>query len=306
MQRIRLTFFFLITTISCLAQEQHFITSDSVNLYVKVKGKGIPCLYIHGGPGAGSYWMEKFSGDLLEERFTMIYLDLRGVGRSTSPANKDYSINRMVKDFEEIRKHLGIEEWLIMGHSFSGTMVTGYTLQHPKSIKGLMMFNCTLDIEESINKSWIPYACKILGITDLAFYNSDTVTTHQKLNRLFSLLNEKGLSWQMTFANKENEAKMNATYSEIKGWNSDFAGIGISHKDYLVNFKSYTSKIKKPVLFFYGKADRTVGPEHYKGVKFPNMLLWGSDVGHVPFMENKDDLKKAIDGYLIKVKLVKD
>ena len=93
MQRIRLTFFFLITTISCLAQEQHFITSDSVNLYVKVKGKGIPCLYIHGGPGAGSYWMEKFSGDLLEERFTMIYLDLRGVGRSTSPANKDYSIN---------------------------------------------------------------------------------------------------------------------------------------------------------------------------------------------------------------------
>lgn len=303
MQRTRLTFIFLIAAISCLAQEQRFITSDSVNLYVNVKGKGIPCLYIHGGPGAGSYWMEKFAGDMLEERFIMIYLDLRGVGRSTSPVNKDYSMSRMVQDFEEIRKHLGIEEWLIMGHSFSGTTVTGYALQHPNSIKGLMMFNCTLDIEESINKSWIPYACKILGITDKDYYNSDTVTAHQKLNRLFVLLNKAGLSWKMTFASKENEARMNATYSEIPNWNSDFAGIGISHKDYLVNFKPFTTQIKKPVLFFYGRTDRTVGPEHYKGVKFPNMLLWGSDVGHVPFMGNKADVEKAIVSYLKKFNL---
>jgi proline iminopeptidase len=306
MKKTFLLYSFLLTAITCLAQEQRFITSDSVNLYVNVKGKGIPCLYIHGGPGAGSYWMEKFSGDLLEERFTMIYLDLRGVGRSTSPQNKDYCMNRMVQDFEEIRKHLGIEEWLIMGHSFAGMMVTGYVLQHQKSIKGLMMFNCTLDIEESINKSWIPYACRILDITDPAFYSSCTVTTHQKINRLFSILNEKDLSWKMTFANRENEVKMNATFSEIKGWNSDFAGIGISHKDYLINFKPFTSQIKKPVLFFYGKDDQTIGPEHYKGVNFPNMLLWGSDVGHVPFMENKDDLKKAIEGYLKKFKIAND
>jgi proline iminopeptidase len=293
----------LLTAITCLAQEQRFMTSDSVNLYLKVKGKGIPCLYIHGGPGAGSYWMEKFSGDLLEERFKMIYLDLRGVGRSTSPVNKDYSMNRMLKDFEEIRKHLGIDEWLIMGHSFSGTIVTRYALQHPNSIKGMMMFNCVLDINESINKSWIPYACKILDIRDMTYYNNGSVTTHEKLNRLFGLLNKAGLSWKMTFAKKENEEKMNSTFSEIANWNHDFAGVGISHKDYLINFKTYTSQIKKPVLFFYGKSDRTVGPEHYKGVNFPNMLLWESDVGHVPFMENKTDVGEAIGIYLKKIGL---
>jgi proline iminopeptidase len=303
MHRIRLTFIFLIAAISCLAQEQRFMTSDSVNLYVKVKGKGMPCLYIHGGPGSGSYWMEKFSGDILEERFKMIYLDLRGVGRSASPANKDYSMNRMVQDFEEIRKHLGIDEWLILGHSFSGTIVTRYALQHPNSIKGMMLFNCTLDIEESINKSWIPFACKMLGIADMTYYKNDAVTTHDKLNRLFGLLNKAGLSWKMTFANKENEQKMNLTFSEIPDWNHDFAGIGISHKDYLINFKAFTSQIKRPVLFFYGKSDWTVGPEHYKGVNFPNMLLWGSNVGHVPFMENKIDMEKAMDSYLKKFNL---
>lgn len=52
--------------------------------------------------------------------------------------------------------------------------------------------------------------------------------------------------------------------------------------------------MKMPVLFFYGRTDWAVGPEHYKYVRFPNMLLWGSDVGHVPFLENPADLEKAI------------
>src|SRR5512140_1675554 len=80
------------------AQEMHIKTSDGVDLYVKVKGEGTPCLYIHGGPGSGSYWLEKFSGDMLEKHFKMIYLDQRGVARSTSPADANYSMDRMVQD----------------------------------------------------------------------------------------------------------------------------------------------------------------------------------------------------------------
>ncbi len=101
---------------------KHIITSDSVDLFVTVKGKGTPCLYIHGGPGSGSWWLEKFSGQMLESKLQMIYLDQRGVGRSTSPKSGDFSFERMVKDFEEIRAALGIKRWLIMGHSFGGIL----------------------------------------------------------------------------------------------------------------------------------------------------------------------------------------
>jgi len=94
---------------SLQAQERHIIASDSVNLYVNVKGRGTPCLYIHGGPGSGSYWMEKFMGEYLEQHFQMIYLDQRGVGRSSSPGDNNYSMERMIKDFEEVREYLGIK-----------------------------------------------------------------------------------------------------------------------------------------------------------------------------------------------------
>lgn len=102
------------------ATVRHILTSDGVDLYVTVKGAGTPCLYIHGGPGCGSHWLEKFSGAMLEKKYRMIYLDQRGAGRSTSPKDGNYSMDRMVRDFEEVRTVWGVEWWIMVGHSFRG------------------------------------------------------------------------------------------------------------------------------------------------------------------------------------------
>ena len=138
----QLFFLFLILNFALLsnAQVHHIITSDSVDLYVTVKGEGTPCLYIHGGLGSGSYWLEKFFGDSLEKHFRMIYLDQRGVGCSTSPKNKDFSMDRMAKDFEEVRQALGIKQWLTLGHSFGGILQMGYIERYPQSIKQNISF----------------------------------------------------------------------------------------------------------------------------------------------------------------------
>ncbi len=255
----------------------------------------MPCLYIHGGPGSGSYWMEKFAGDILEKRFRMVYIDLRGVGRSGSPVNGEYGMERMVKDFEEVRAHLGVERWMVMGHSFSGTLLTGYALRQPQAIEGMMMFNCTLDLQESISQSWVPRAVALLEVENPAYYVSDSVSLHEKLNRLFGQLNQKDLGWKLAFDSKEQETRMNATFHEIPDWNGAFSGIGLSHPDYLRNFKPLTSEINIPVLYFYGARDWTIGPDHYKGIQFPKLLLYPAEVGHVPFMDQKTEVARAID-----------
>ena len=93
----------------------HVMTSDSISLYVHVKGEGPMCLYLHGGPGSGSTWMEAVSGHMLEKRFTMVYLDQRGVCKSETPKNDDFSFARQIQDWEEVRQALGIDHWLLMG-----------------------------------------------------------------------------------------------------------------------------------------------------------------------------------------------
>ena len=143
MKKNYLLLFLIFIGLNCKAQEKHILTSDSVSLYVIVKGSGTPCLYIHGGPGSGSFWVEKFFGNVLEQHFQMIYLDQRGVGRSTSPKDHNYSMERIVKDFEEVRNSLGIKQWLTLGHSFGGILQMGYAERHPKIISGMLMINCT-------------------------------------------------------------------------------------------------------------------------------------------------------------------
>lgn len=277
------------------AQERKIRTSDGVDLYINVRGTGTPCLYIHGGPGSGSYWLEKFSGDLLEKHFQMIYLDQRGVCRSTSPADSNYSMDRMVKDFEEVRQALGIKQWLTLGHSFGGILQMGYAERHPESIKGMLMICCGLNMKEAMHEM-VPKACEILG-KDVRSYTDQSLAPEEKMKRIQSLygeLREKDLFWKMGYADRKSFEMMNASFDDIPTWNKDFENIAMSYDDYMADYKEKTVSVKMPVLFFHGSTDFMVGPNHYKGVKFPNVLLWESKVGHIPFIENKPDLEKAI------------
>ncbi|NMC59984.1 MAG: alpha/beta hydrolase [Candidatus Methanofastidiosa archaeon] len=282
------------------AQEREIITSDSVKLYVKVKGTGTPCLYIHGGPGSGSYWLEKFFGDFLEQHFQMIYLDQRGVSRSSSPKDKNYSLDRMIQDFEEVRGALGIKEWLTLGHSFGGILQMAYIEKYPQSVKGMIMINCTLNMKESFCNSWIPKAAEFAGVNYTLPQIDSPDAILNTMMEVSKAMDEKMVMWKMAYSSQRNDSLMNSSYMEIPNWNNDFSSVALSIKDYWNDYKAETSKIKIPVLFFYGHTDWMVGPKHFVNVKFPNMIVWGSDVGHMPFLENRDDLERAIDKYIMK------
>lgn len=119
----------------------------------------------------------------------MIYLDQRGCGRSPSPLNKNYSIERMIKDFEEVRKALNIDDWSIMGqgHSFGGILQTYYANIHSKKIKGMLMFNCTLDMKESIEDSYIPSVVDFFEIKNPTLYTNQLISLVSQLDSIQKL-----------------------------------------------------------------------------------------------------------------------
>jgi len=45
----------------------------------------------------------------------------------------------MLYDIETIRKHLKIDKWIVMGHSFGGMLASYYASKFPSSIKGLIL-----------------------------------------------------------------------------------------------------------------------------------------------------------------------
>src|SRR5688572_25858964 len=132
--------------------QPHFVdslyitTSDSVNLFVKRSGSGYPVLFIHGGPGSNSYYFEKEGGDIFSKDVQLIYLDQRGCGRSDSSQASDYSLARVVKDFDEVRQYFGYKQWMLMAHSFGGILATEYAYKYQPAIKAMVYLNCTINL----------------------------------------------------------------------------------------------------------------------------------------------------------------
>jgi proline iminopeptidase len=222
---------------------------------------------MHGGPGSGAYWLEYFSGDILENKFRMIYVDQRGVSRSESPANQDFSIDRMIKDFEEIREALGIEKWLTLGHSFGGILQMAYAEAYPDPLLGMIMINCTVDLNSAVNNI-MDFGIKELNITDTADYYDTAANKIEKASTLIGQMIDKGVFWKVHYSEEENFHKMAEVMSSIKGWNYDFSRRALGIADYFKDYGPVTEEINVPVLFFYGKNDHAIGEQHYKEYDF--------------------------------------
>lgn len=109
-------------------------------LYVDESGnpEGIPVLFVHGGPGAGcgKYDRRFFDPDI----YRIILFDQRGAGRSTPHASLEgNTTQQLVADMEVIRRHLGIERWVLFGGSWGSTLSLVYAETYPDRVMGLVL-----------------------------------------------------------------------------------------------------------------------------------------------------------------------
>ena len=120
---------------------QHSLAVDPPHiLYVEESGtpSGLPVLFVHGGPGAGteSYHRRFFDPD----RYRIILYDQRGCGHSTPHAELDGNTTQsLVADMERIREQLGIERWVIFGGSWGSTLALVYAETHPERVIALIL-----------------------------------------------------------------------------------------------------------------------------------------------------------------------
>jgi len=152
-------------------------------------------------------------------------------------------------------------------------------------------------MNESFENSWLPKALELAGKDAPAVCYDKSVSIYKRMLAIMPVLNQKGEMWKIFYAKEENSWKMNDTYSNFKSWNNNQSESILEIPEYCSDYRQLCPAIKQPVLFYYRTTDWAIGPEHFKGVNFPNNMLWRGEVGHLPFPENKEDLMKAITSY---------
>jgi proline iminopeptidase len=114
---------------------------DAVHsMYWEESGRpdGIPVVFLHGGPGAGSTPKHRRFFD--PDGYRIVVYDQRGAGRSTPLGElRANTTPHLVADLETLRRHLGVERWLVFGGSWGSTLAIAYAEAHPERCLGLML-----------------------------------------------------------------------------------------------------------------------------------------------------------------------
>jgi len=108
--------------------EGHVTTQDGVRLYFHKVGSGPKAIIIPNG----LYLLHDFKR--LAAGRTLIFYDLRNRGRSdavTDDSRLKSGIHHDVEDLEAVRRHFGVNQPDLIGHSYVGITVALYAMKYP-------------------------------------------------------------------------------------------------------------------------------------------------------------------------------
>jgi proline iminopeptidase len=95
-----------------------------------------PVVFLHGGPGIADMAGDAaYFGQLTADGYDVWVYDQAGTGRSSRLADpRQYTIARGVADLEAIRRRIGADRLVLIGHSYGGQVAAAYLAAHPDHV----------------------------------------------------------------------------------------------------------------------------------------------------------------------------
>lgn len=113
------------------------IQTNSVSLNVRVQGKGeLSLVFLHYWGGSSRTW-HRVTG-ALADRFQTVAIDQRGWGESEAGSG-DYSVATLADDAEAVVAALGLQRYVLVGHSMGGKVAQLLASRRPAGLAGLVL-----------------------------------------------------------------------------------------------------------------------------------------------------------------------
>jgi aminoacrylate hydrolase len=116
------------------------LAKDGCRIHYDVTGSGAPIVLVPGLGGDGRFWDGIVA--LLKDRFRLVTVDHRGVGRSDRPLG-EYRIGIVAQDIIGVIDQEGLERVHLVGHSTGGAIVQSLAIDAP-----------TRGLSATISSSW--------------------------------------------------------------------------------------------------------------------------------------------------------
>lgn len=160
---------------------------NNCNLHVEQYGIGNKqtIIFIHGAPGLGDCRADKSAFISLADTFHLIFLDMRGSGRSEEIP--PYTHEQWTSDIEELRKTLKLGKIILHGGSYGGFLSMEYALRYPENVSHVLLRDTAPNNSYSDASNKRALDANLPGVTEelITTLFDGQVNTNEELKEMF-------------------------------------------------------------------------------------------------------------------------
>ncbi|TIX46519.1 MAG: alpha/beta hydrolase [Mesorhizobium sp.] len=116
-----------------------FIGVTGVRLHVLEQGSGMPLILLHGNGSSAEDFRTSGMFDEAAGKYRVLAFDRPGFGRSTRPRGKWWTAAAQADLIHAAVAQLGIERYLVLGHSWGASVALQLARRHPASVAGIVL-----------------------------------------------------------------------------------------------------------------------------------------------------------------------
>jgi pimeloyl-ACP methyl ester carboxylesterase len=254
---------------------------NGINMYYEYHGSGLPVLFSHSFTSDCTMWTLQVP--VISQRYQFITYDIRGMGRTDSPAGGEYSIDQHTEDLYQLVRYLGLRNFVLGGLSIGGMITVHFALAHQELLKGIIIADSAAarpDVPQLVNPEENIRIAQSRGMVGLADHiiSNKLLAPHLQNN---------------PYAVKEYRDRM--ARNSVVGYCSGLRGL--SH---MRDRTGELGQIKVPTLIIVGDLDAPfIGPSQLMQARIPgSKLVVIPGAGHLANIEQPAAFNEAVMSFL--------
>jgi proline iminopeptidase len=300
-------------------ESQKWLVEPNIELNHFAVGEGRNVLVIHGGPGQP--FRQPMSGlEPLTSAYRFHYYDQRGCGDSTRPIDRFESPNMyqnmkaldqslglgaQIADIERIRRILGDEKLILIGHSWGGFLASLYAAEFPKRVEALILVSPanTLVMPQPDAESDLFAAVRVkLPADEQAEFDKfmqeyfDFNTLFQKSDAALVAMNEQFGKYYLQIMDVDTTTQW-PEEGKPGGWMvwAGYISMGQRH-----DYRAALSEVTAPVLVIHGADDlQSEAATRLYVDAFPNVeFAVIENAAHASFEDQPDQFASIVKSFL--------
>lgn len=254
-------------------------TVNGIAMAYEDRGQGDTVVLLHGFCGSSAYW--EIVQPLLTRSYRVIAPDLRGHGSTDAPVGA-YTIDQMADDVVQLLEYLGVEKYIVLGHSMGGYVALSIAERFSDRLSGFGLIHSTAypDSDEAREK-------RLMAVSNI---NASGITPF--VDGLVPGL----------FAEEMRHANEKCVNRAIEiGYGTPphgASGAALAMRD-RVDRREILSSTSLPVLLVAGENDGVIPKERTftaEGAHITQIVIEGA--GHMSMYEVPEKLVQAVNDFL--------